>query len=99
VTVRVDGTGGTARVVVLGTGATPDPGVRGPRPALRRRGNVALADGLGVVSLPIAPGTYDVYAMRGLDASLDRESIVVASADVNVTLDVATLGVVPDAAS
>lgn len=94
VTVRVDGTGGTARVVVLGTGATPDP-VFGPETGSAPQGNVALADGLGSVSLPIAPGTYDVYAMRGLNASVDRESIVVASADVNVTLDVATLGVIP----
>ncbi|MBK7155717.1 MAG: PHP domain-containing protein [Sandaracinaceae bacterium] len=94
VTVRVDGTGGTARVVVLGTGATPDP-VFGPETGTAPQGNVALTDGLGVVSLPIAPGTYDVYAMRGLDASLDRESIVVASADLAVTLDIASLDVVP----
>lgn len=94
VLVRVDGTAGTARVVVLGTGATPDPAF-GPETGAAPQGNVALTDGLGMVTLPIAPGTYDVYAMRGLDASIDRESIVVDSADVAVTLDVASLDVVP----
>ncbi|MCB9626456.1 MAG: PHP domain-containing protein [Sandaracinaceae bacterium] len=94
VTVNLDGTGTTARVVVLGTGATADP-VFGPETGAAPQGNVALTDGLGQVSLPIAPGTYDVYAMRGMETSLARASITVASADQDVTLNLVSLAVLP----
>ncbi|MCA9578603.1 MAG: PHP domain-containing protein [Myxococcales bacterium] len=94
VTVRIDGVAGTARVVVLGTGVTADP-VLGPETGSAPQGNVALTDGMGEVSLALSPGTYDVYAMRGLSTSLARASITVAASDQAVMLDLFSLDVVP----
>ena len=45
------------------------------------QGNVALTDGNGVVSVPLAAGTYDVYAMRGITSSLAHAAVTVAAAD------------------
>jgi hypothetical protein len=86
----VDGTGAAipGRVIVRGTGDTPDPVMgpaRGGSPAL----NVALVDETGLVDLWLVPGTYHVFATAGLEHSLAEADVTLdaAGADLRLTVD------------
>lgn len=77
--VTSDGAARPSRVTFRGVSPTVDPQL-GPRFSGRVSGHVAYAvDGKGV--LGVEPGTYDVYASRGLEYSLGHERVTLAAGD------------------
>ncbi len=75
------------RVIVKGTGDTPDPVMgaeRGGSPAL----NAALVDETGLVDLWLLPGTYHVYGTGGIEHSLAEADVTLDAAGTSVQLTV-----------
>lgn len=89
--------GTLARVVVVGVGETEDP-ILGSTAAGSPAGNMALTDVAGDVELNLPAGSYQVWATRGMRSSISRELVELGdeAADVEVTLEVEQLDVIPD---
>jgi hypothetical protein len=86
-----------ARVVVYGSGATPDP-VFGPIDGGSPAGNVAYTDGDGLVELRLPGGTYEVFATHGPFYSLGHADPVVvdSTTGADLVLDLVAMPVLPD---
>jgi len=75
--IKSDGAAKPARLTFKGVAPTPDPSL-GPRFSGSASGNVVYSvDGKGTVTMD--PGTYEVYASRGMEYSLAHERITIAA--------------------
>ncbi len=88
-----DGTSGVvARIVVDGVDGTEDP-LLGPTAGGAPSGNMTFTDGMGLASITIPPGTYDIYAVHGMGWSLARSRVTIDADGASVTLQVEPLDV------
>jgi hypothetical protein len=85
-----------ARIVIVGKNGTADPDF-GPDQGGSPVDNIALTDGNGDVALPLAEGTYDVYATHGPFWTVAiAEDVAVGNGGADVALTLQPLDVVPE---